>query len=43
MKQCDMAIARLITENAQKDDEIKRKKRILEILKMKADRIAKQR
>ena len=43
MKQCDMAIARLIQENGSKDDEIRRKKRILEILKQKAERIAQQR
>jgi len=43
MKNCDLAIARLEHENKQKEIEIKRKERIKEILRMKAERIAKQR
>ena len=43
MKQCDMQITRLISENNLKEAEMARKKRILEILKQKADRIAKKR
>ncbi len=43
MKKCDENIAKLMSENIQKDAEIVRKQRILTIMKEKAKRIEKQR
>jgi hypothetical protein len=43
MKKCDENIAKLDEENKRKEEEILRKKRVLEILTQKKERIAKKR